>query len=645
MAQTGVKQSDPLSTAQAVKTVKPAVPSDIDIAQAATPIPITHIASEAGILAHELELYGNSKAKVHLSILDRLKRKPGGKYVVVTAITPTPLGEGKTTTTVGLSQAIGAHLNKRVFTCVRQPSQGPTFGIKGGAAGGGYSQIIPMEDFNLHLTGDIHAITAANNLLAAAIDARMFHEKATPSDETLFDRLCPAKNGKRRFSPIMFRRLRKLGILKTDPNELTAEERSQFVRLDIDPDTITWRRVTDTNDRMLRGITTGQGTEEEGMARSTGFDIAVASEIMAILALTTSLDDMRERLGRMVIGSNRKGEPITADDLGVGGALTVLMKDAIMPNLMQTLEGTPAFVHAGPFANIAHGNSSIIADQIALKLVGKDGYVLTEAGFGADIGFEKFCNIKCRESGLIPNCVVLVATIRALKMHGGGPKVVAGKPLQSAYTEENLELLEAGCSNLAKHIQNVRKFGIPVVVAVNRFATDTDAEVALVRRLSMAAGAEDAVVSDHWAEGGAGAVPLAEAVVAACAKPSNFHFLYLTEASIKEKIECIVKEMYGGAGVEYSPEAEKKIETYTRQGFGNLPVCMAKTHLSLSHDPTLKGAPTGFIVPVRDVRASIGAGFVYPLLGAMSTMPGLSTRPGYYEIDIDTKTGQVVGLS
>jgi formyltetrahydrofolate synthetase len=443
----------------------------------------------------------------------------------------------------------------------------------------------------------------------------------------------------------MFRRLRKLGILKTDPNELTAAERSQFVRLDIDPDTITWRRVTDTNDRMLRGITTGQGTEEEGMARSTGFDIAVASEIMAILALTTSLDDMRERLGRMVIGSNRKGEPITADDLGVAGALTVLMKDAIMPNLMQTLEGTPAFVHAGPFANIAHGNSSIIADQIALKLVGKDGYVLTEAGFGADIGFEKFCNIKCRESGLIPNCAVLVATIRALKMHGGGPKVVAGKPLQSAYTEENLELLEAGCSNLAKHIQNVRKFGIPVVVAVNRFATDTDAEVALVRRLSMTAGAEDAVVSDHWAEGGAGAVPLAEAVVAACAKPSNFHFLYPTEASIKEKIECIVKEMYGGAGVEYSPEAEKKIETYTRQGFGNLPVCMAKTHLSLSHDPTLKGAPTGFIVPVRDVRASIGAGFVYPLLGAMSTMPGLSTRPGYYEIDIDTKTGQVVGLS
>jgi formyltetrahydrofolate synthetase len=640
-----VATAKPLEFGELATPSKAKVPSDIEIAQAAVPIPIAQIAFEAGILSHELELYGNTKAKVHLSILDRLKRKPSGKYVVVTAITPTPLGEGKTTTTVGLSQALGAHLGKRVFTCVRQPSQGPTFGIKGGAAGGGYSQIIPMEDFNLHLTGDIHAITAANNLLAAAIDARMLHE-SHQSDESLFDRLCPlAKNGSRRFSPILFRRLRKLGIMKTDPNELTAEERSQFVRLDIDPETVTWRRVTDTNDRMLRGITTGQGPEEKGMERSTGFDIAVASEIMAILALTTGLADMRERLGRMVIGCDRKGNPVTADDLGAGGALTVLMKDAIMPNLMQTLEGTPAFVHAGPFANIAHGNSSILADQIALKLVGRDGYVLTEAGFGADIGFEKFCNIKCRESGLVPNCAVLVATIRALKMHGGGPKVVAGEQLSSAYTDENLGLLEAGCSNLAKHIENARKFGIPVVVAVNRFATDTDAEVALVRRLSLAAGAEDAVVSDHWAEGGAGAAPLAEAVIAACSVPGTFHFLYPKEASIKEKIECIVREMYGGAGVEYSAEAEKKIELYTRQGFGKLPVCMAKTHLSLSHDPSLKGAPTGFIVPVRDVRASIGAGFLYPLLGKMSTMPGLSTRPGYYEIDIDTSTGRVIGLS
>jgi formyltetrahydrofolate synthetase len=621
------------------------VPSDIDIAQAAKPISIEKIAAVAGILSDELELYGKSKAKVHLSIRDRLKSNPNGKYVVVTAITPTPLGEGKTTTTVGLSQALGAHLGKKVFTCVRQPSQGPTFGIKGGAAGGGYSQIIPMEEFNLHLTGDIHAITAANNLLAAAIDTRMMHE-AQQKDEALFERLCPpAKDGSRRFSPVMLRRLRKLGIAKTDPNTLTPEERTRFSRLDIDPDSITWRRVTDTNDRMLRQITIGQGPEEKGMTRVTGYDIAVASEIMAILALTTSLADMRERLGAMVIGTSKAGEAITADDLGTGGALTVLMKDAILPNLMQTLEGTPAFVHAGPFANIAHGNSSIVADQIALKLVGADGYVLTEAGFGADIGMEKFCNIKCRYSGLAPNCVVLVATIRALKMHGGGPKVTAGQPLHPDYTEENLPLLEKGCSNLVKMIQNARLFGIPVVVAVNRFKTDTPAEVDLVRKLAVQAGAHDAVMANHWAEGGLGAVELGKAVISACEQPGKFKFLYPLEMSIKEKIETIVREIYGGAGVEYSPEAEKKIALYNRLGFDKLPMCMAKTHLSLSHDPNLKGAPTGFIVPIRDVRASVGAGFLYPLLGSMSTMPGLSTRPGYYEIDIDLETGRVIGLS
>jgi len=501
------------------------VPSDIDIAQAATPLPITQIAAEAGILPDELELYGKSKAKVHLSVRDRLKSAPNGKYIVVTAITPTPLGEGKTTTTVGLSQALGAHLGKKVFTNIRQPSQGPTFGIKGGAAGGGYSQIVPMEEFNLHLTGDIHAIIAANNLLAAAIDARMFHESTT-DDVALFDRLTPAsKDGSRRFSAIMLRRLKKLGIAKTDPNELTPAERRRFARLDIDPDTITWRRVVDTNDRFLRQITIGQGPEEKGATRVTGFDIAVASEIMAILALTTSLADMKERFGRMVIGSSRAGDPVTADDIGVTGALMVLMKDAIMPNLMQTIEGTPAFVHAGPFANIAHGNSSIVADQIALKLAGSDGYVLTEAGFGADMGMEKFFNIKCRYSGLTPDCVVLVATIRALKMHGGGPKVVAGKPLAHAYTQENLDLLEKGCSNLVRHIGNARNFGIPVVVAVNRFKDDTPAEVELVRKIAKAAGAEDAVVSNHWAEGGAGAVELAHAVVAACQKPSNFKLL------------------------------------------------------------------------------------------------------------------------
>jgi len=621
------------------------VPSDIDIAQAATPLPISQIAAEAGILPDELELYGKSKAKVHLSVRDRLKDSPNGKYIVVTAITPTPLGEGKTTTTVGLSQALGAYLGKKVFTNIRQPSQGPTFGIKGGAAGGGYSQIVPMEEFNLHLTGDIHAIIAANNLLAAAIDARMFHESTT-DDVALFDRLVPAKkDGSRKFTTIMLRRLKKLGITKTDPNELTPEERSRWARLDIDPDTITWRRVLDTNDRFLRQITVGQGPEEKGATRVTGFDIAVASEIMAILALTTSLADMKERFGRMVIGSSRKGEPVTADDIGVTGALMVLMKDAIMPNLMQTIEGTPAFVHAGPFANIAHGNSSIVADQIALKLAGPDGYVLTEAGFGADMGMEKFFNIKCRYSGLTPDCVVLVATIRALKMHGGGPKVVAGKPLAHEYTQENLDLLEKGCSNLIRHIGNARNFGIPVVVGVNRFKDDTPAEIELVKKLAKAAGAEDAVVSNHWAEGGAGAVELGNAVIAACQKPSHFKFLYPLDMSIKDKIETIVREMYGGSGVEYSPEAEKKIEVYTRQGFDKLPMCMAKTHLSISHDPNLKGAPSGFTVPVRDIRASVGAGFLYPLLGTMATMPGLSTRPGYYDIDLDTETGRIIGLS
>ena len=621
------------------------VPSDIDIAQAATPLPISQIAAEAGILPDELELYGKSKAKVHLSVRDRLKDAPNGKYIVVTAITPTPLGEGKTTTTVGLSQALGAHLGKKVFTCIRQPSQGPTFGIKGGAAGGGYSQIVPMEEFNLHLTGDIHAIIAANNLLAAAIDARMFHESTT-DDVALFDRLMPAtKDGSRRFSAIMLRRLKKLGITKTDPNELTPEERSRFARLDIDPDTITWRRVVDTNDRMLRQITVGQGPEEKGATRVTGFDIAVASEIMAILALTTSLADMKERFGRMVIGSSRAGEPVTADDIGVTGALMVLMKDAIMPNLMQTIEGTPAFVHAGPFANIAHGNSSIVADQIALKLAGADGYVLTEAGFGADMGMEKFFNIKCRYSGLTPDCVVLVATIRALKMHGGGPKVVAGKPLAHEYTQgksgsARKRLFESGPPHRER-----AQFRHSGGGGRESLQGRHPAEIELVRKIAKAAGAEDAVVSNHWAEGGAGAVELAKSVVAACQKPHEFKFLYPLDMSIKDKIETIVREMYGGAGVEYSPEAEKKIEVYTRQGFDKIPMCMAKTHLSISHDPNLKGAPSGFTVPVRDIRASVGAGFLYPLLGTMATMPGLSTRPGYYDIDLDTETGRIIGLS
>lgn len=620
------------------------VPSDIEIAQAFEPMPISKIAKQVGLLPEELEVFGTTKAKVRLTVLDRLRGLPNGFYVDVTAITPTPLGEGKTTTTVGLSQALGAHLRRKVITCIRQPSQGPTFGIKGGAAGGGYSQIIPMADFNLHLTGDIHAITASNNLLAAAIDARMFHE-ATTSDEALFNRLCPvAKNGTRKFSTVMLRRLKKLGISSTNPEDLTTEQRGRFARLDLDPKSVTWRRVVDTNDRFLRGITVGRGKNEAGHERDTGFDITVASEIMAILALTTGLADMRERLGRMVVGTNRKGEPVTADDLGAGGALTVLMRDAIKPTLMQTLEGTPALVHAGPFANIAHGNSSIVADQIALKLVGKDGFVVTESGFGADIGMEKFFNIKCRYSGLVPNCVVLVATVRALKMHGGGPKVVAGKPLDAAYTDENLELLEKGCSNMVAHIQNAVRYGIPVVVAVNEFATDTAAETALVRRIARKAGAQDAVVSSHWADGGKGSVRLARAVVKACALPANFRFLYPLDIPIKQKIETIARDMYGAAGVEYLPAAEEKIALYTRLGFDNLPICMAKTHLSLSHDPELKGRPTGFIVPVRDIRASIGAGFLFPLIGEMPTIPGLPTRPAFYDIDLDIENDRVIGL-
>ncbi|MEW6716485.1 MAG: formate--tetrahydrofolate ligase [Chloroflexota bacterium] len=618
------------------------VPADIDIAQAAKLKPVMELAKEVGLLPEELELYGNYKAKVRLEVLERLKDVPNGKYIDVTAITPTPLGEGKTTTTVGLSQAMGSHLGKSVFTCIRQPSQGPTFGIKGGAAGGGYSQIVPMEDFNLHLTGDIHAILAANNLLAAAIDTRMYHE-SRQSDEALFRRLCPpAKDGSREFAPSMLKRLKKLGIKKTGPNDLTEEEIHRFVRLDIDPQTVTWRRVVDTNDRHLRQITIGQGPQEEGDTRVTGFDIAVASEIMAILALTTSLEDMRERFGRIVIGTNKKGEAITAEDIGCAGAMTVLMKDAIKPTLMQTLEGTPAFVHAGPFANIAHGNSSIIADQIALKLA---DYVITESGFGADIGMEKFFDIKCRSSGLIPHCVVLVATVRALKMHGGGPKVTAGAPLDPAYTEENLNLLRAGLCNLEAHIKNVLRFGIPVVVAVNSFATDTKAEVEFVRDAALKAGAEDAVVSWHWMEGGKGAIALAEAVVKACEKPSNFKFLYpLKGTSIKEKIEIICKEIYGADGVDYEPLAEKKVELYTNLGFDELPMCMAKTHLSLSHDPALKGVPKGYRIPIRDIRASVGAGFLYPLLGTMSTMPGLPTRPVFYDVDIDLRTERVVGL-
>src|SRR5574341_1071959 len=585
------------------------VPSDIEIAQAAKIQPIPDIAAKLGLTEDNLDLFGKHKAKVHLDVLKKFADRPQGKYIDVTAIAPTPLGEGKTTTTVGLTQALGSVLGKKAVCCIRQPSMGPTFNIKGGAAGGGYSRIIPMEDFNLHLTGDIHAISIAHNLVAAALDTRMYHE-SRQTDEGL------AKAG--------------------------------IKRLDIDPATITWNRVVDVADRAMRKIEIGfaddklkDGSPSPVFPRKTGVDISVSSELMAILALTTGLKDLRERVARVVVGLDKKGKPVTLDMLGIAGAVTVLLKDAIMPNLMQTLEGQPAFVHAGPFANIAHGNSSILADQIALRLA---DYVVTESGFGADIGMEKFFDIKCRYSGLIPNVVVLVATVRALKMHGGGPTVSPGKPLDAAYTQENLGLLEAGLPNLGVHIKNALRFGVPVVVAVNSFSTDTLAEVEMVRQYALEQGAEDSVVSNHWAEGGKGAAKLAEAVVAACDKPSKFQFLYPLDWSIKQKIEKIACDIYGASGVTYSELAEKQIANYERAGFDKLPICMAKTHLSLSHDPTLKGVPSGFTIPVREVRASVGAGFIYPLLGEMSTMPGIATHAAFMDIDLDLETGKITGL-
>jgi len=619
------------------------VPPDIIIAQEAEMKPITQVAEELGLLPEEFDLYGKYIAKVSPKILERLGDVPDGKYVDVTAITPTPLGEGKTTTTVGLSQALGAHLGKRVITAIRQPSQGPTFGIKGGAAGGGYSQVVPMEEFNLHLTGDIHAITAANNLIAAAVETRMYHE-SYQSDETLFDRLCPPdEDGSRRFGIAMQGRLKNLGIDKTDPNQLTEEERRRFVRLNVDRDTLTWRRATDTNDRLLREITVGQSPTEKDFNLKTSFYITVASELMAVLALATSLEDMRKRIGRIVLARDMDGRPVTVEDVGVAGAATVLMKDTIKPTLMQTLEGTPVFVHAGPFANIAHGNSSVMADMIGLKLA---DYVITESGFGSDMGMEKFFDIKCRYSGNIPDVVVLVVTIRALKMHGGGPKVSAGSPLAPEYATENLDLVRKGMENLRAHCENAHRFGVPIVLAINRFHTDTDAELELVQNICRESGKIiDAVVTNHWEEGGAGAIDLGKAVIKAAEHQSNFKFLYPLDISIKEKIETIAKEVYGAEGVDYSPEAEAQIEEYTRLGYDNLPICMAKTHLSLSHDPALKGRPKGFRLPIRSVNASIGAGFLYPVAGPIRLMPGLPTRPAYYDIDIELDTGRILGLS
>jgi len=564
------------------------VKSDIEIAQAAEMKHIMEIAESIGLSEKHLELYGNYKAKVSLDVIEDFKDRPDAKYVDVTAITPTPLGEGKTVTTIGLAMALN-RIGKKTVTCIRQPSLGPVFGIKGGAAGGGYSQVLPMEDFNLHLTGDNHAVSIAHNLLAAFLDTH---------------------------------------IMKGND-------------LNIDPFSITLNRVVDVSDRALRNIIIGLGGEANGIPRETGYDITVASEVMAILALTTGLKDLRKRLARIVIGSTYDGKPVTAEDLKVAGAMTVLLKDAIKPNLLQTIEHTPCFVHAGPFANIAHGNSSVLADQVAIKL---GDFVVTESGFGADCGAEKFMNIKCRNSGLKPDAVVIVATVRALKMHGGGFEFVPGKGVDRDLMEkENIEAVSKGCENLEKMIENMKLFGVPVVVALNHFESDTDKEMDVIREKALEAGAEDAVLSKVWLEGGRGGIELAEAVAKAAEKPSEFKFLYPLDWPIKKKIETIAKEIYGADGVDYSKEADKKIEIYTKQGFDKLPICMAKTHLSLSHDPDLKGRPTGFTVPIRDVRASVGAGFLYPLLGQMRTMPGLPKEPAGNKVDID-ENGNIVGL-
>ncbi|KAI5208154.1 FTHFS-domain-containing protein [Aureobasidium subglaciale] len=630
------------------------VPADWEVSRKQHPKHITKLAAEIGLAAHELEPHGAYKAKVGLEVLKRLEHRKNGRYVLVAGITPTPLGEGKSTTTIGLVQALAGQLGRIAFANVRQPSQGPTFGIKGGAAGGGYSQVIPMDEFNLHLTGDIHAITAANNLLAAAIETRIFHEN-TQKNGPLYKRLVPAQKGKREFKPIMFRRLKKLGIDKTNPDDLTEDEIARFARLDIDPDTITWRRVLDVNDRHLRGITVGQAPTEKGQTRQTGFDISVASECMAVLALSNSLSDMRERLGRMVVASSRAGDPVTCDDIGVGGALTALMRDAIKPNLMQTLEGTPVFVHAGPFANISIGASSVLADKLALKLAGTEpgedynsraGFVVTEAGFDFTMGGERFMNIKCRSSGLQPDVVVIVATVRALKTHGGGPAITPGGQLHEVYRTENIDILRKGCINLKKHIENARQYGVKVVVAINKFETDTQKEVEVIREEALAAGAEDAIPANHWAEGGKGAIDLAQGVISACekAEAKDFKLLYGLEDSVQERIESIAKNMYGASGVEFSEIAQKKVDAYTRQGFGNLPICIAKTQYSLSHDPDLKGAPSGFVVPIRDVRMAAGAGYLYALAADIQTIPGLPTAPGYLNVDVDAETGEIDGL-
>src|SRR5215475_5133077 len=564
-----------------------AFPSDLEIARSAQLKPVDDIAGEIGLGMHLLEPYGEQVMKIKLAAIEELAGAPKAKYVVVTAITPTPLGEGKTTTTVGLGQAF-RHIGKRATVAIRQPSMGPTFGIKGGAAGGGYSQVVPMEVLNLHLTGDMHAVTAANNLLAAMIDNHLFQGNA-------------------------------LGL---DLNE------------------ITWRRVMDVNDRALRNIVIGLGPKADGVTRQTGFDITAASEVMATLALTKSLADLRERLGRIVAGYTKDGTPVTAEQLEAAGSMAVMLRDAIKPNLMQTLENTPVLVHAGPFGNIATGNSSVIADLIGIRT---GDFLVTEAGFGADMGAERFFNIKCRTSGLIPSAAVVVATVRALKAHSGKYKIVAGRPLPEDLLAENPDDVAAGAANLRKQIANIRLHGVPAVVAINAFPTDHPSEHQAIRDIAAEMGARAAVCT-HFADGGRGAIELAEAVSEAAEEPSDFRFLYPDTASLRDKIAAVATQVYGADGVSYSTQAAKQLETYERAGFGHLPVCIAKTHLSISSDPALKGAPTGWTLPVREVRASAGAGFVYPICGDMRTMPGLSGNPAAAHIDLD-ENGLILGLS
>ncbi len=563
-------------------------PSDLEIARSVTPRPIVDVAHDLGLTDEEIEPYGRTKAKVTLAAIRRLEaERPRGKYVVVTAITPTPLGEGKSTTTVGLAQGLN-QIGHKAAVCIRQPSLGPVFGIKGGAAGGGYSQVIPMEDFNLHLTGDVHAIGAAHNLAAAFLDNSLHHKNP----------------------------------------------------LGIDPFSILWPRVVDISDRAVRRAVIGLGGKENGVPRETEWIITVGSEVMAVLALATDLQDLRARLGRIVLATTTDGKPVTCEDIGVAGSMTVLLVDAIKPNLLQTLEGGPAFVHCGPFANIAHGNNSIIADRLALAT---NEIVCTEAGFGADMGAEKFFDIKCRASGLAPDAAVVVATVRALKMHGGVGRIIAGKPLDPALLEENVEAVRAGAGNLAKQIENVLVFGVPAVVAINSFPTDTPPEVEAIKEVAMAAGASAAVVATHFTDGGRGATDLAEAVWAAASSGSEFRLLYPDDAPLGEKILTIATKIYGADRIELLPPAQKALKLYEDLGFGHLPVCMAKTQYSLSDDANLKGRPSGFQVTIRDIRLSAGAGFITPLLGEMRTMPGLPSRPGGEKIDIDAD-GNIVGL-